>query len=163
MPLVRTEIGNYYDPADPGERGYERTPRRRSVTDDEAEILSRIATDKRVLEIGTGLGVSTRALAQTAAHVLTVDPDPWVQDPGLPNVTFARSLPEDMGAFDLAFIDGNHKEDAVVSDIEACAGIPEIVLHDTYLPEVKRAIARSRITLLETYETPCQMARFTPS
>jgi hypothetical protein len=153
-------VGNYLDPDDPGEPGYPDHWKRRSVTDEEAEILAKIATGKRVMEIGTGLGVSTRAIASTAAHVVTVDPDPWVKDPCLANVEFRRSLPSADVQFDLAFIDGHHREDAVVADILSCRKIPMLVIHDSRTPSVRAAIERCGLVSDEEYHTGCIMERF---
>lgn len=150
MDIVRTENGNFFCPDDPGESQYPGSPPRLSVTEQEA------------VEIGTGLGVSTRALASTAASVVTVDPDPWVVDPCLPNVRFLREAPDPAG-FDMAFIDGLHERDAVVRDIERCKAIPLIVLHDTDLRGVREAIERTGLRRTEDFGTKCQMAAFTRS
>ena len=124
-------------------------------------ILANLASRLRVLEIGTGLGVSTRALASRAKSVVTVDPDPWVVAPDLPNVTLLREPPDDCSAFDLAFIDGNHCVDAVVGDIRLCSRIPKLVLHDTDMQDVQDAIRQCGLRLVEDYRTACSMARFT--
>jgi hypothetical protein len=78
--LDRHKGGYYSHPEDPGEAYYGGSPKRLSVTDEEAEILAKLATGMTVLELGTGLGVSTKALASTAKSVITVDPDPWVRE-----------------------------------------------------------------------------------
>ena len=64
MKLVPQENGSYTHPADPGEPTTG-TPRL-SVTELEADILAALVAGRDVLEIGTGLGVSTRAMAATA-------------------------------------------------------------------------------------------------
>ena len=110
------------DPRDPGEACYESKIPRVSVTEEEAEILAGLVRGLSVLEIGTGIGVSTRALASTAASVVTVDVDPWVQSdiwPHLsdcPNVRTLTEIPEE--AFDVVFIDAQHTVAAVRRDIE---------------------------------------------
>jgi hypothetical protein len=156
--MVRTGIGNYYAPDDPGEIGYAGTPKRRSITDSEAEILAHLAKGCAVLEIGTGLAVSTRALASTAQSVVTVDPDPWISDPQLAGVVFLREAP--IGSqFDLAFIDGNHAVASVLTDLIQCRAIPVIVLHDTNLPGVIDALARlPGLIPEEIFDTPCRLA-----
>ena len=160
MRLIQTDIGNYFCPDDPGESRYEDSPPRRSVTDEEGSILRRLAKDKYVLEIGTGLGVSTKYLAETALEVVTVDPDHWVQDPCLPNVIFLRSRPD--REFDLVFIDGNHAYEDVLNDIRLSMEIPEIIIHDTNIEDVKRAIKTLNLKTIRIYDTPCQLGIFTP-
>lgn len=123
---------------------------RGSVTRNEGLILSSLAKGKRVVEIGTGVGVSTVCLAHEAVEVATVDPDDWVNAAvQLPlNVTrFKHSdqLSEKYPAahFDLAFIDGLHDCKSVTSDILAClysvrpGGL--IAFHDGHWDEVKEA------------------------
>ena len=118
-----------------------------SVTDDECRVLAWLAERRDVLEIGTGLGVSTRAMAETARGVMTVDPDPWVAN----NVSFVgiNVLPtteldaDEWRRFDLAFIDGDHSEEAVLADLRAVIPLLRpgglIVLHDTNLCGVRGA------------------------
>lgn len=163
MVLQRSLEGNYYDTDDPGEPGYgeDYTLPRRSVTDQEARILASLARGKTVLEIGTGLAVSTRALASRALRVVTVDVDPWVRDPGLPNVEFRRDLPPKDMQFDFVFIDGNHNKESVVADIESCRHIPLLVLHDTYYDSVQEAIDACGLCLQKAYDTKCQLAIYT--
>jgi hypothetical protein len=153
--------GNYDSPTDPGEVGYEGQPRRRSVTQEEADVLLELGRDRVVFEIGTGLAVSTRALAVNARWGMTVDPDPWVHDPHIPNILFRRDRPTSLGTFDLAFIDGHHSTEAVLADIAYCASIPLLVLHDTYLPEVQAAIALSALRERKIYPTRCRLAIYT--
>lgn len=115
-----------------------------------------------VLEIGTGLGVSTRALAMHAASVLTIDPDPWVGReiaPGLPaNVYYLPYLPESFfdddeewmqcWFCDVGFIDGDHSTDAVERDTRLALSLNprEIWWHDGYMQSVREGIARCGIT-----------------
>lgn len=108
----------------------------------EAEILAALMTGRRVLEIGTGLGVATRAMAETAAEVHTVDIDPWVHEeiwPALPpNVRCSAGLPA--GEFDAAFIDGDHSTDAVRRDVITARSMLTaggvIVAHDVLVQHV---------------------------
>src|SRR5438552_5695279 len=106
--LARSKHGGYRSLSDPGEpsTGFYRI----SVTDTEGAFLAFLAAGKRVLEIGTGLGVSTNYLAMTAREVVTLDIDPWVHTnvwPNLPeNVT--PSTIAGVGPYDLVFIDGAH-------------------------------------------------------
>lgn len=110
----------------------------------EADILAAFVVGRRVLEIGTGLGVSTRALAGSAAEVYTIDIDPWVHEhiwPGLPsNVRGVESLP--FGEFGAIFIDGDHSPAAVEHDIVTArmvAGPGAVILaHDTNAPNVHK-------------------------
>jgi len=160
--LIRTDNGNYYDPKDPGESQYPNSPPRLSVTDDEVEILADLARQKVVLEIGTGLGISTRALASTAKRVVTIDPDPWVRDPEMSNVVFLREAPM-TGQFDIVFIDGHHSTEAVLQDITYCIQmkILKITLHDTYLPSIREAIRQCALHEQKVYETRCRLAVYT--
>lgn len=129
-----------------------------SVTDHEGAILAWLAHDRRVLEVGTGLGVSTRAMAAQAYCVHTVDVDPWVHEhvwPSLPeDVQKGKTLPpwgDDPGMhsfehyFNLVFIDGDHEEEAVKRDIEQVMPLLRrgglLVLHDCNYDGVKRACA----------------------
>jgi hypothetical protein len=89
------------------------------IDEGEEPLLSALARGRLVLEIGTGLGYSTRALARTARLVVTVDPDEWVEKnivPTLPlNVAFRRELSGPVPV-DLVFVDGDHRPDAVRRD-----------------------------------------------
>jgi predicted O-methyltransferase YrrM len=111
-----------------------------SVSIEEALELQRLAEDKTVLEIGTWAGYSAIAMAQTARQVHTVDwhlgdahagqqetlPELWknVMRYGLRDkivIHVGRSeevLPflRDF-AFDMVFIDGYHRIDEVLADI----------------------------------------------
>lgn len=143
--LIRDRHGSYTSPDDPGEPVIEKP--RVSITEDEAKILSAIAAGRSVFEIGTGLGVSTRALARWAHVVVTHDIDPWVHEnvwPDLPkNVVRApERLDPSWWSVSLVFIDGNHATDAVLEDIEFARSLePQlIVLHDAKYDNVRRAI-----------------------
>ena len=139
---------------DPGEpsTGEPRLP----VDDLEAWILAAFAAGRRVLEIGTGLGVSTRALAASAAEVYTVDIDPWVHGeiwPHLPaNVRCFASLPP--GEFDAIFIDGDHSPEAVERDIATARMVAApgavILAHDTNAPNVWKHLGAGDWRLIPT-------------
>lgn len=120
--LQRVTDGGFRSPSDPGERGYSEPRPRVSVSEREARLLEILAAFGVVLEIGTGLGVSTRALAASAALVVTVDTDSWVRDvirPTLPPEVVFCAHPIDVPnhRFDLIFIDGNHAPGNVVADV----------------------------------------------
>lgn len=139
--LTPTRHGGYFDQEDPGET-YSYGPtagKRRSVSDREAQLLASLATRRTVLEIGTGLGVSTKALASTARKVVTVDPDPWVHGtvvPTLPDNVEAVSAIELIPKldYDLVFVDGSHTREAVRRDLhdiyDYAPGHFLLVLHD---------------------------------
>lgn len=165
MTMQRNHSGSYVHADDPGEPSTGRP--RWSVTDDEAGVLRELARGRRVLEIGTGLGVSTRALAATARHVTTVDVDPWVWAnvwPTLPAAVVARATvpsgpvrPFDLALepFDLAFIDGAHDSASVERDVRAVLPLlaPDgaIAFHDVAYASVREVCdALGPMTLYET-------------
>ena len=126
--------GGKYRADDPGEptTGVPRV----SIADDEVELLALLVTGLRVLEIGTGLGVSAKAMAKTATEVVTVDIDPWVHAniwPLLPrNVKGYTAVPEDE-TFDAVFIDGDHSRHAVRRDVEVAERLAPgglLIAHD---------------------------------
>lgn len=163
MNLEKLENGSYRADGDPGEPGY-LTPRV-SITDEEGEILAGLVAGLAVLEIGTGLGVSTRWLAETAAAVLTVDVDPWVHAHVWPllGVGVETARPDQLaerlaGAkVQAAFIDGHHTTDAVVADIGLV--LPHMakggiwIFHDTHSKQVLRAIEGVGMKLRRTWPT----------
>ena len=127
--------GGKYRADDPGEptTGVPRV----SIADDEVELLAELVAGLRVLEIGTGLGVSARAMAKTASEVVTVDIDPWVHAnvwPLLPkNVRGLTSAADIDGVFGAVFIDGDHGRHAVRRDIEQAEGFAPgglLIAHD---------------------------------
>ena len=151
MTLVRNkEHGFYVNLDDPGEGGGP-VPRV-SVTDEEGEILAEYVKGLYVLEIGTGLGISTRAMAKTAVLVDTVDIDPWVRDtiaPALPkNVIFheGMGLIHPNKRFDVCFIDGAHDTASVVTDIEDAMKrlVPGglLLFHDYFAKPVRDAVEK---------------------
>ena len=152
--MSKTVDGNYECPDDPGEAGYLGWCRRRSVTDEEADILKELCTGQKVLEIGTGLGVSTRAIATTAREVVSIDIDPWCHEFEFPaNVRLMNEIPDE--PFDLTFIDGNHHYQNVMEDIRKAIG--KIILHDYYLDDVRMAVQDSRLEIIKVYDTRCKL------
>lgn len=137
--------GGYRHDDDPGEPSTGEP--RISITDEEAELLASYATGRNVLEIGTGLGVSTRALASTGNQVTTVDVDPWVWVevwPTLPaNVECLKATPHGC-RFGLVFIDGDHTPAAVARDVALAETLLEagglIVAHDSAFDHVRGAL-----------------------
>ena len=150
VPIEVLENGAVRALSDPGEPGYEDkgSPRRVSITPQEAGILSLLALDKRVLEIGTGLGVSTRAMSTHALCVFTFDTDPWVQQfihPSLPSNVMPNPMPEWIRSVDLVFIDGLHTRAALTKDIEvakrfAVPGKTLVLFHDVQMEIVRQTI-----------------------
>lgn len=158
MKLIRTANGNYYSPDDPYGMSYTKADPRLSVTDEEGEILSRLAEGHKVLEIGTGLGVSTRALAKTARYVFSVDIEPWCHSEQFPdNVVLSDKLPEALEIFDLVFIDGSHSYADTLKDIQATADISPVILHDVYIKDVEKAAQDAGLILITQYETVCKL------
>lgn len=149
LELVLSSVNGYICPADPGEPGSE--SQRMSVNDREGSVLTSLVHGLRVLEIGTGLGVSTNYLAASAAEVITVDIDPWVIEnvfPTLaPNVKPLASLEGVTFCVDAAFIDGLHTYEACRDDIlKARLHVKPggmIIFHDLYIQGVFDAIQRS--------------------
>ena len=151
--LRRLDAGGYVCDSDPGEKSYGPDGGQRiSVSDLDASILSALAWGKKVCEIGTGLGVSTRALARTAKFVATVDPDEWVHAnvvPHLPeNVRAWRGVERLVsGSFGLVFVDGNHSVEATEADIHTAWNLLRrgglLVMHDVVYDSVKLGIERA--------------------
>ena len=154
--LIPYSQGGFVHVDDPGEPS-SNVPRV-SVTPGEAQILGVMATGLRVLEIGTGLGVSTAGMARTATSVTTVDVDPWVWAtiwPTLPaNVTTAKTTAELCGPFDMVFIDGDHTPQAVRADLlEATRLAPGglLVAHDVNYPNVSDQLGAEWETIITEY------------
>jgi predicted O-methyltransferase YrrM len=127
-------------------------PTRWSVSEPQALMLSQLAKGKRCLEIGTGTGFSTEALAKTATHVSTFDVDDEVRRlvwPGLPKnvIPYDRrheGLSQAGREFDLIFVDGQHHQPAVKKDILEALPLMKRealwVFHDAQMHGVERAI-----------------------
>jgi len=153
MNLVTAPNG-YTCPTDPGEPGL--GLQRWSVSDLEARIVSEFCCGRDVLEIGTGLGVSTRAIAKMARVVHTVDIDPWVKENvELPdNAIFYSDIREVPEGLDVAFIDGLHSTEQCVIDIlnarmkVKLGGL--LIFHDAKMQSVMRALINLHPTLINT-------------
>ena len=151
MNLETLEDGSLRCADDPGEPGYNELSRRISVSPQECEILAALAFGRSVVEIGTGLGVSTRAMAATAKVVQTVDIDAWVHQkiwPNLPpHVRCCTSASAVMGGADMVFIDGLHTAEALKADIALAQRVLSyyglIVFHDIRMPVVKDTAERA--------------------
>lgn len=137
MKLEPDADGSFTCPDDPGEPTT--SVARVSVTPQECEILAELAKDRIVLEIGTGLGISTAALASTAMTVWTIDTDPWVKvniaprfDASLVQCAMDREWAPH--GFELVFIDGDHQPGPLRADMlfayEHLAPGGTIVCHD---------------------------------
>lgn len=148
MNIEHLEGGSIRRTDDPGEPTTGKP--RISIADDEIDILTEAARGHIVLEIGTGLGVSTRALAQHAKSVITVDPDPWVKEhirhtlPGnVLHVATIDDIPDGI-PFNMAFIDGDHSTESTLRDIktvrELCTVGTRIWVHDAKYPNVAAAL-----------------------
>lgn len=158
--LVRHDPAGYTASADPAEP-YNSGPRPRwSVTEEEGQRLAELATGAVVYEIGTGLGVSTRWLASTAALVITCDIDPWVQRDvwadlaPLPNVLLCGNqdaLPVLPGRR-VVFIDGCHEEPKVSDDMRTALRLADgdglIILHDYKAVSVRNGSTVAGLTAL---------------
>ena len=147
MTLVPHDTGSFQHPDDPGEPTT--GDPRLSITKLEGQMLAALVAGRKVLEIGTGLGVSTAAMAATAEHVATYDIDSWVHDtiwPGLPdNVVGVKSLEHVGRAFGAVFIDADHSTEAVARDLSLALqhlGLGGVVIaHDTASPAVREGLA----------------------
>ena len=154
--LIKSEMNGYYCNTDPGEPGWNRP--RLSINDSEARFISEFARDRTVLEIGTGLGVSTRKMAEVAKYVYTVDIDPWVKDaiaPNLPDNVYFFSSINDYGimpGFDMAFVDGCHDSAPCLEDINNVKRLVKvggvILFHDYHMSSVSRACAMSKLNVV---------------
>ena len=117
--LEREEPGRYWSPDDPLRWPNGGVRKRWSVTEQEAKVLSLLAHGRKVLEVGTGLGISARAMVLTARSVTTIDPDPWIQESvELPGVLMLADWPDErVNKYDMIFIDGDHEAKAVQADL----------------------------------------------
>jgi len=154
--LTKSDMNGYFCETDPGEPGWN-SPRL-SINDLEARFISEFARDRTVLEIGTGLGVSTRKMAEVAKFVYTVDIDPWVAQsvaPSLPkNVYFFPSITDYgiMPGFDMAFVDGCHGYEQCLKDIADVKRLVKtgglMAFHDYKMPAISRACAVSKFNIV---------------
>lgn len=166
LQLVRGPRGGYICPEDPGEAATGRP--RGGIDPSEGHILRALAAKRVVLEIGTGLGISTGFMAETARHVDTVDPDPWVHEkiwPRLPGNVSRHERLEGAPLWTaptLIFIDGDHREEAVTADLMyALTALGQhgiIVLHDMDLVgEAAGKVAEENGLTVLTLDTPFRM------
>lgn len=139
----------YYRPDDPGEPGYNHRICRQSVTAEEGQVLAERVRGRRVLEIGTGLGISTVWMAETAEIVYTYDIDEWVRATTykhlaqIANVVCLTSL-LDCPNVNAGFIDGFHTRAQVLRDtaavLDRLARPGFILYHDACWPGVREAL-----------------------
>jgi len=163
------------DPGEPDGAGGRETHPRMGVAPIESAILSSLAIRRRVVEIGTGLGISTRALASVAEAVYTVDPDPWVYQgrigaelmrdhPNIVCVPHTKQIPKDY-RWDLVFIDGLHTREAVRQDAAFAVSRLEpggiLLFHDTNWPGVHEGLrdffAQEPLAFMARFPTPGQL------
>ena len=150
----------YMSPQDPGEPG--RNQPRWSVNDVEARIIGELCRGLNVLEIGTGLGISSKAIAQKANSLHTVDIDPWViknihpELIKLGNVITWSEMPMH-GEANALFLDGFHEYNQVKKDIAAVRPLlvkgAIMIFHDLYIDGVYRGIIDSGLTPLHIQTT----------
>jgi hypothetical protein len=153
--LEKTKEGGYFSPDDPNDIGHwdaVEGEARGSISDREGEILAALAYRRTVIEIGTGLGVSTGYLASSARRVDTIDPSRWVAERIFPHLrllgnvvchsTLGAEIPKPV---DLVFIDAVHLAENVAADLGQALALvkPEglIVMHDWNIDNVKMGCA----------------------
>jgi predicted O-methyltransferase YrrM len=119
-----------------------------SITEPEGRLLGFLASNKTVLEIGTGLGISTDWLAAHAYKTTTVDIDPWVHENVWPDLHKKVKCVKDSvrvadQTFNMVFIDGYHSAEQATADIAFARSVMDkgiIVCHDARDPEVRSAL-----------------------
>jgi predicted O-methyltransferase YrrM len=118
-----------------------------SVTEAEGRLLGFLAGNKRVLEIGTGLGVSTDWLAAHAYSMTTIDIDPWVHKHVWPELNKKVTRIKDRVVihddFNMVFIDGYHSQEQTEADIAFARSVMTqgiVVCHDARDGEVRAAL-----------------------
>jgi len=108
-----------------------------SLTAAETDELRRLATGKKVLEIGSAYGYSSIAMALSGGQVTAVDPHTWLPsyEAMITNIasykvsdlieihrsdswTIMPLLYEEGQLFDLVWIDGDHEAATVAHDVE---------------------------------------------
>lgn len=149
-----------------------------SLTADEAGELRTLAAGRMVLEVGSAYGYSSIITGQVAEHVFAADPhDGYGSMPdSLPimranlaaydladrvSIVVARSdsalaaLREVGASFGLVFIDGDHREEGVLSDVTAAAALLAyggvIACHDwdeETCPGVRAALESAPVDLM---------------
>ncbi len=146
-------------PGDPGEVSTSKP--RLSISENEANILTALSFQMIACELGTGLGVSSRAIALYAESLVTVDVDPWVAETIVPelldeydNIAFVenRDLISDERCFDFIFIDANHETAAVAADLawalrHVYSDGSLIVMHDVKYDNVRPVVPMNAIRL----------------
>ena len=150
MDFQTLENGSQKCADDPGEPTTGKP--RISITREEGQLLAWLARDKRVLEIGTGLGISTEWMWMAPASWLdTVDIDPWVhtnihsQYAGKGAIRCYKNrdaLPKPK-PYDMVFIDASHTTHETLADIafaESVCTRGVIAVHDAKIPEVAAAL-----------------------
>lgn len=155
--ILEPAPNGFFCPDDPGEPGL--GEKRWSINDIEARIVGELCHGKDVLEIGTGLGISTKAIAAQAKFVYTVDIDLWVMEnvaPDLPeNVLFFNDINDVHRKVDVAFIDGLHSYEQCTQDIKDARRILKpgglFIFHDAMMQSILKAIAHLHPVLIQTW------------
>lgn len=150
--LYQYSFGGWQARRDPNEPLHDHG--RWSVTTDEGEYLRETVRGRGVIEIGTGLGISTRFILESCRWLVTCDIDPWVQSTVWPDLvecgpvlfcSDASRLVHLPVAAQVTFIDGCHEHAWVMADLHLALGItlPDglILLHDVNYQPIVRAVA----------------------
>lgn len=144
------------------------------LSEAEGAELERLARGRRVLEVGSMLGLSTVVMGRVAEFVVAVDPfDRIPPDKVIDTLPAFRFNVIEAGcggtvfpfvgrserllplfgpyAFDLAYLDGDHTEDGLAADVRNATRVVrpggEIAFHDygrEHLPAVKKVVDRWR-------------------
>ena len=114
------------------------------LSDEDFQFLLFESSDsRRALEIGTGTGKSTAAIAAGAARVYTIDRDDQYSYYGLKNVERYRMESEDfwkhdmygqLCQFDFVFVDGSIGPGDCEEIVKRCSSGFKIIFHD-YVPD----------------------------
>lgn len=122
----------------------------------------------RIFEVGSFKGGSGKIIAQALVdsgnevsprHLFMIDPDPrltpenaeFLQDKATiiaaPSPAAYQQLPDPNDGFDMAFIDGDHAEDAVYADLMHAHRLLRpgaiVLCHDSYYMPTRRGILRA--------------------